>query len=146
MAGRISICLGMQVLFDESDEQGPCAGLGVLRGRVTRLTPSDPRLKVPHMGWNRVSGTGAMTPARPASAPISGTRDPLLAGIADGAYVYFVHSFRVEPAEPVTVLEADHGVTFCAAVRKANVFACQFHPEKSQAVGLLLLRNFVAAA
>jgi len=126
----LGICLGLQILFDESDEQGPCAGLGVLRGRVTRLAPSDPRLKVPHMGWNRVTGQ----------------RDPLLAGIDDGAYVYFVHSFRVEPAEPITVLEADHGVRFCAAIRKANLFACQFHPEKSQAIGLQLLRNFVHGA
>lgn len=128
----LGICLGLQILFDESEEQGPCPGLGVVPGRVVRLVPGDPQLKVPHMGWNRIA----------ARAP-----DPLLAGIADDAYVYFVHSYRVVPADPaVTVLETEHGERFCAAIRRDNVFACQFHPEKSQAVGLRLLRNFVEAA
>lgn len=124
----LGICLGLQVLF-EHGEEGDCAGLGVLRGRVTRLVPGDPRLKIPHMGWNQVRGG-----------------DPLLAGIAAGASFYFVHSYRAVPAEPVTALEADHGETFCAAIRKDHLFACQFHPEKSQAVGLALLRNFVEAS
>ncbi len=124
----LGICLGLQVLFEHSEE-GDCAGLGLLRGKVTRLEPGDPRLKIPHMGWNVVRG-----------------RDPLLAGIADGASFYFVHSYRAEPAEPVTALEAEHGVAFCAAIRKDHLFACQFHPEKSQAVGLALLKNFVEAA
>lgn len=122
----LGICLGLQVLFEHSEESD-CAGLGLLRGRVTRLAPRDPRLKVPHMGWNRVHG-----------------RAP---GIADGAYVYFVHSYRVVPADPgVIALEAEHGERFCAAIRHGNLFACQFHPEKSQAVGLGLLRAFVEAA
>jgi glutamine amidotransferase len=127
----LGICLGLQVLFERSEE-GQCAGLGLLRGAVTRLVPGDPRLKIPHMGWSSVDRR---------------REDPLLAGIADGAYFYFVHSYRVEPAEPAIVaLEAEHGVRFCAAIRKDNLFACQFHPEKSQAVGLHLLRTFVEAA
>jgi glutamine amidotransferase len=122
----LGICLGLQVLFKHSEE-GDCAGLGVLAGRVTRLRPTDARLKIPHMGWNRVRG----------SAP----------GIADGAYVYFVHSYRVVPADrAVVALEAEHGESFCAAIRKDQLFACQFHPEKSQAVGLGLLRHFVERA
>jgi glutamine amidotransferase len=122
----LGICLGMQVLFEHSEE-GDCAGLGVLRGRVTRLRPSDPALKIPHMGWNQVQGS--------------------FPGLADGAYVYFVHSYRVEPAErAVVALEATHGETFCAAVRRDNMIAVQFHPEKSQGVGLALLRAFVEAA
>ena len=127
----LGICLGLQVLFDESEEQGPCAGLGVLRGRVVRLVPGDPKLKVPHMGWNQIAQR------RP---------DPLLAGIADGAYVYFVHSYHAIPEDPsVLALESVHGVRVCAAIRKDNVFACQFHPEKSQAIGLRMLENFVEA-
>ncbi len=121
----LGICLGLQVLFEHSEE-GDCAGLGVLAGKVTRLRPADPRLKIPHMGWNQVRGT----------AP----------GIADGAYVYFVHSYRAEPADrSIVALESDHGVTFCAAIAKDHLFACQFHPEKSQAVGLRLLEEFVRA-
>jgi glutamine amidotransferase len=119
----------MQVLFDDSEEQGPCAGLGVIAGRVVRLRPTDPRLKVPHIGWNKIAFH---------------RRDPLLAGVAEGAHVYFVHSYHAVPADPSLVtLDAEHGVRLTAAVRRDNVFACQFHPEKSQAVGLRILRNFV---
>ena len=121
----LGICLGLQVLFEHSEE-GDCAGLGILRGRVTRLRPTDPRLKIPHMGWNQVRAKQHV------------------AGISDGAYVYFVHSYRVEPADrAITAFEADHGDTFCAAIQTQNLFACQFHPEKSQGVGLSLLRAFV---
>jgi glutamine amidotransferase len=128
----LGICLGLQVLFDASDEQGPCAGLGVLPGRVVRFVPPSPAIKIPHMGWNQIHPT---QPDRP---------DPMLAGIAPGADVYFVHSFHAVPADPRdVVLESDHGGRFCAAVRRGPVFACQFHPEKSQAVGLRLLRTFV---
>lgn len=124
----LGICLGLQVLFEHSEE-GDCAGLGVLRGRVTRLAPGDAALKIPHMGWNRVA-----------------QKQPVL-GLADGAYVYFVHSYRVEPADPsVVALEATHGVTFCAGIQKDNLLAVQFHPEKSQGVGLALLRAFAEAA
>jgi glutamine amidotransferase len=124
----LGICLGMQVLFEHSEE-GDCAGLGVLAGQVAKLVPGEPRLKVPHMGWNTVAKL---------------RDDPLLAGIDDGAYVYFVHSYRVLPADrSIIALEAVHGVTVCAAIRSGSWFACQFHPEKSQAIGLRLLRNFV---
>lgn len=123
----LGICLGLQVLFDEGEEYGTHAGLGILRGKVTRLDAP----KVPHMGWNQVRGPG----------------DRLMRGTGEAPYVYFVHSYRAVPADPaITVLEADHGGPFCAAVRKDNVFACQFHPEKSQAVGLAILANFVSAA
>jgi len=122
------ICLGLQVLFEHSEE-GDVDGLGVLAGRVIKFRPTDPTLKVPHMGWNRVA----------AKQPV--------AGLADGAHVYFVHSFHVVPTDPgIVALEATHGVTFCAAIRHANLFACQFHPEKSQSVGLHMLRAFVEAA
>lgn len=125
----LGICLGLQVLFDESEEQGPVRGLGLIPGRVVRFRPEDRALKVPHMGWNR---------AIPLRA------DPLLAGIPEGGYFYFVHSFHVVPDDPaVTVLECEYGGRFCAAIRKDNLFACQFHPEKSQALGLRILENFV---
>lgn len=125
----LGICLGLQVLFEHSEE-GDVAGLGVLPGRVVRFAPTDHRLKVPHMGWNQVVRRRA---------------DPLAP--ADGAYVYFVHSYHAVPDDPAdVVLEAEHGVTFCAAIRRDHLFACQFHPEKSQAVGLQLLRTFVEAA
>ena len=125
----LGICLGLQVLFDESEEQGPVRGLGLIPGKVVRFRPEDHALKVPHMGWNRA------LPLRP---------DPLLAGIPDGGYFYFVHSYFVVPADPsVTVLACEYGVRFTAAIRKDNLFACQFHPEKSQALGLRILENFV---
>jgi glutamine amidotransferase len=128
----LGICLGMQVLFDESEEQGPCPGLGVVPGRVVRMRPTDPRIKVPHIGWNQV---GVKRP------------DPLLAGIPEGAYVYFDHSYYAVPADPSLVaLDTEHGTPMTAAVRKDNVFACQFHPEKSQSIGLRMLRNFVESA
>jgi glutamine amidotransferase len=130
----LGICLGLQVLFDESEEQGPCAGLGILRGVVRRLAPGDPKLKVPHIGWNRV------TP------PEGHAGEPLLDGIAAGAHVYFVHSYHAAPADrSVVALEAVHGERITAAIRRDNLFACQFHPEKSQDVGLRILRNFVEA-
>jgi len=128
----LGICLGLQVLFDESEEQGPCAGLGIVRGKVVRLRPGDPKLKVPHMGWNRIF-------RRPECKP-----DPLLDGVADGAHVYFVHSFHAVPDDHALVtLEAEHGIPITAAIRRDNLFACQFHPEKSQDVGLQILKNFV---
>ena len=128
----LGICLGMQVLFESSEEQGPVAGLGVIGGAVVRLHPGDPRLKVPHIGWNEVAVRRA---------------DPLLAGIPEGAYFYFDHSYHATPADPgLVTLAADHGVPITAAIRHDNLFACQFHPEKSQGVGLRLLANFVERA
>jgi glutamine amidotransferase len=125
----LGICLGMQVLFESSEEQGPCDGLGVIRGRVVRIAPAGPHIKVPHIGWNRV---------------VHHRPDPMLAGVADGAHVYFDHSYHAVPDDPAVVaLDSDHGIPITAAIRKDNIFACQFHPEKSQTVGLQMLRNFV---
>ncbi|MFT3695309.1 MAG: imidazole glycerol phosphate synthase subunit HisH [Kofleriaceae bacterium] len=122
----LGICLGLQVLFEHSEE-GDVDGLGVLKGQVVRFRPVDPTLKVPHMGWNRVA----------AKQPV--------AGISDGDHVYFVHSFHVVPEDrSVIALEATHGITFTAAVARDNLFACQFHPEKSQQVGLSVLKAFTA--
>jgi glutamine amidotransferase len=128
----LGICLGLQILFDESEEQGPCPGLGVVPGRVVRIVAPAPRIKVPHIGWNRV---------------VHHRPDPMLAGIADGAHVYFDHSYHAVPDDPsLIVLDAEHGIPLTAAIRRDNLFACQFHPEKSQAVGLHILRNFVERA
>ncbi|MGE5233610.1 MAG: imidazole glycerol phosphate synthase subunit HisH [Acidobacteriota bacterium] len=123
----LGICLGLQLLFEESEEFGPVRGLGILPGRVVRFQ-SDANLKIPHMGWNQIRKT----------------RDvPHLAGIDDGVFVYFVHSYYVAPADPgLTATTTEYGVPFTSAIARDNVFACQYHPEKSQAVGLTLLRNF----
>jgi glutamine amidotransferase len=122
----------MQILFDESEEQGPCPGLGVIAGRVELMRPTDRRIKVPHIGWNQIAFHRA---------------DPLLAGITEGAYLYFDHSYHAVPTDrSLIALDTDHGVRLTAAVRSDNVFACQFHPEKSQHVGLQILRNFVDRA
>lgn len=127
----LGICLGLQVLFETSEEQGPLRGLGLVRGTVVRFRPTDHALKVPHMGWNQLRRAAA---------------DPLGDAVADGAYAYFVHSYHVVPADPrVTVMTTDHGVDFAAAIRQDNVFAVQFHPEKSQRTGLALLEAFVRA-
>jgi len=131
-AGRpfLGICLGMQLLFEESEEFGPVRGLGVLPGRVVRFMPDDPALKVPHMGWNELHV------ARPM---------PALAGIESGASVYFVHSYYPVPADPTLVATTTtYGPEFASSVARDNIFACQFHPEKSQRVGLRLLENFAA--
>ena len=139
-AGRpyLGICLGLQILFDESEEHGPVRGLGLLPGRVVKFRfPAEPGRKVPHIGWNQLApGPGA-----------AAGREPLMRGIGEAAHVYFIHSYYVEPREPELVaLTCDYGGQFCAAVRRGPLFACQFHPEKSQAVGLRLLENFVAGA
>jgi glutamine amidotransferase len=135
-AGRpyFGICLGLQVLFEESDEGGPCRGLGLLGGRVVRLpggTGADGRpLKVPHMGWSSVRRV---------------REAPLLAGLPPEPYFYFVHSYYPAPVdESVVVMRCRYGVDFAVAVARENLFACQFHPEKSGAGGLALLERFVA--
>jgi glutamine amidotransferase len=128
----LGICLGLQVLFEGSEEDPSCAGLGILPGQVRRFSES-PGLKIPHMGWNRTRQGAAA-----ATAPL---RD-----VPDGTYFYFVHSYFAVPARPEDIaLESDHGTSFCAAVARENLFACQFHPEKSQGAGLALLRAFIAA-
>nr|WP_286178205.1 imidazole glycerol phosphate synthase subunit HisH [Rhodopirellula sp. JC639] len=123
----LGICLGLQLLFEQSYEHGTHRGLGILPGDVVRFDLPD-TFKVPHMGWNTVRKT----------AP-----SPLLEDLADETHFYFVHSYYVRPADPsVMSLACDYGHEFCAMVSRDNLFATQFHPEKSQANGLNLLRAF----
>ncbi|MGE0452259.1 MAG: imidazole glycerol phosphate synthase subunit HisH [Vicinamibacteria bacterium] len=121
----LGICIGMQVLFEESEEHGRNEGLGLLPGRVRRF---DGALPVPHMGWNR------LRPTRP---------HPLTRGTPDGAHVYFVHSYYCDAPEDVTLATCDYGRSFAAVVGRGNVLGVQFHPEKSQSVGLLMIAAFV---
>jgi glutamine amidotransferase len=130
----LGICIGLQMLFEHSEE-GDVPGLGLLPGQVRRfpdaamVDAAGARLKVPHMGWNEVRQ------AEP---------HPLWDGIADGARFYFVHSYYVEPATPDVIAGSTHyGIVFTSAVARANIFAVQFHPEKSAAAGLRLLANFM---
>jgi len=127
----LGICLGLQLLFDVSYEEGEHEGLGIISGDVVRFElPRE--FKVPHMGWNQVTRT---------------RHSELLKDLPDGTHFYFVHSYYVRPSDPeVVLLTADYGGTFCAAVQRGNLFATQFHPEKSQEVGSRLLRNFAAWA
>ena len=129
----LGICVGMQILFDESEEFGRVPGLGILPGRIVRFAADpDGKRKVPQMGWN------ALAVAK---------RAPHLAGVRDGSQVYFVHSYFPVPADPAVVATTtDYGVTFASSVWSDNIFATQFHPEKSQAVGLRILANFAALA
>jgi glutamine amidotransferase len=128
----LGICIGMQVLFESSDEDPSCKGLGLFPGRVVRFAIAPP-LKVPHMGWNACH--------RDAAAALA----PVLRDTPDDTYFYFVHSYFPVPARAADIaLTAEHGVRFCAAVARDNLFACQFHPEKSQRAGLALLSRFVA--
>ena len=124
----LGICVGLQMLFESGTESPGVAGLGILLGAVPRFTGGD--LKVPHMGWNRLN--------------IRESACPLLTGITDGSYVYFVHSYYSAPRqESVVAATTDYGVEFASVIWAGNVFATQFHPEKSQAVGLKMLENFV---
>jgi imidazole glycerol-phosphate synthase subunit HisH len=131
-AGRplLGICLGMQWLFDASEEAPDCPGLGLLPGTCRRLSPpaSPERFKVPHVGWNQLE------PLRPSAA---------LERIDAGAYAYFTHSYAV-PVTPDCVAATTHGERFAAVVERGAVWGMQFHPEKSADVGLQILRNFVA--
>lgn len=121
----IGICLGQQLLFEESEEMGRHEGLGILAGKVARF--SGP-LKVPHMGWNQISIVRT---------------SPLLTGVNDGDFVYFVHSYYVAPVDSSLILtRTDYGVSFASIVGRDRLFGIQFHPEKSQAVGLRMLANF----
>lgn len=127
----LGICLGLQVLFEGSEEDPSCQGLGVFPGRVRRFREHS-GLKIPHMGWNGTSRQGG---------PLAGA----LQEIPDGTYFYFVHSYFAVPERPADIaLVTEHGEPFCAAIARDNVFACQFHPEKSQQAGLALLQSFVA--
>jgi glutamine amidotransferase len=123
----LGICLGLQLLFDVSYEDGEYEGLGILPGEVVKFQ-AKPGLKVPHMGWNQ---------ARIRRKP------PLWEGVADNAYFYFVHSYYVRPSDDsVCALETHYDVPFCSVAWRDNVVATQFHPEKSQRDGLRLLDNF----
>lgn len=130
----LGICLGFQLLFEESEEWGLCPGLGLLPGRVVRLAPAG--LKVPHMGWNAVY--------RHPPEEDRGIRDcPLWEGVPDGSFFYFVHSYHAVPGAPESVAGvAFYGGWITAAVARDNVFGVQFHPEKSSRLGLKLLANF----
>jgi glutamine amidotransferase len=121
----LGVCLGMHLVFSESEEFGLHRGLDLLPGRVKRIPEG---VSVPHMGWNQLQLK---------------KQDPLLTGIEPGSFVYFVHSYYVDPASSDVVLAStDHGIEFTAIVHKDNVWATQFHPEKSQKVGERLLDNF----
>ena len=131
----LGICLGLQLLFCGSEEFGFQKGLSLFKGRVVRFSsplpdaspPNNP-IKVPHMGWNTVH---------------IHKRSPVLDGIADGAYFYFVHSYYPVPEEhEIVATTTDYGGEFASSICRGNLFACQFHPEKSQSVGLRLLQNF----
>jgi len=126
----LGICVGYQALFEKSEEFNSCAaGLGVFQGNVVRFKQR-PSLKIPQIGWNQLE--------------IVKTDCPLYRGITSGSYVYFVHSFYPQPLDPAIVAtRTDYGDTFASSVWRDNVFATQFHPEKSQKVGLQLLKNFV---
>lgn len=132
-APLLGICLGMQLLFEESTEMGRHEGLGLLPGRVVAFvsrppTADDNGLKVPHVGWNRIQYEDEHT---------------LLAGVPDGSYAYFVHSYYCAPAHPQDILAtSDYGVAFAAIAGRDRLYGIQFHPEKSQRIGLTILGNF----
>lgn len=124
----LGICLGLQILFTESEEFGLSKGLDVIKGRVVRFRPQDRSFKIPHMGWNSISIK---------------QRPHALSDIEDGSYVYFVHSYYVVPEDPAVVATTtDYGVEFVSSIWKDNIFAVQFHPEKSQKAGLSILKRF----
>lgn len=125
----LGICLGLQLMFEESEETPGVKGLGLLKGKIIRI-PDGEGLKIPHIGWNNLS------------YPNKGR---LYNDIPEDSFVYFVHSYYLQAEEPEIVKATTvYGVTIHASVEKGNVFACQFHPEKSSAVGMKILENFVA--
>ncbi len=124
----LGICLGLQLLFERSDENPEAKGLSLLNGKILRI-PSEGGRKVPEIGWNSLSFPN---------------ESRLFRGIPEGAYVYFVHSYYLAAQDSrVVAAETEYGVTIHAAVESGNLFACQFHPEKSGAVGLKILQNFI---
>ena len=126
----LGICVGMQLMASVGREHGEHKGLGWIDGAVELMTPDDPALKVPHMGWNELQ--------------IRQPQHPVLAGLANGAHAYFVHSYHMRPASPAVVLaEVGYGGPVVAALGRDNMVGTQFHPEKSQATGLRLLANFL---
>jgi glutamine amidotransferase len=126
----LGICVGMQLMATVGVEFGRHAGLGWIAGEVVKIAPSDPNLKIPHMGWNELNIL---------------TRHPLLKGIETGAHAYFVHSFELKPTLPDDLIAiTDYGGPLTAMVGNENIAGTQFHPEKSQATGLKLLENFLS--
>ena len=124
----LGICLGLQLLFESSEESPGAEGLGILGGHILRIPDGEGR-KVPQIGWNDLT------------YPVPGR---LFRGIPEGSYVYFVHSFYLRAEDPsIVTARTQYGVSIDAAVESGNVFACQFHPEKSEAVGMKILRNFL---
>jgi len=125
----LGVCLGMQLLFEKSEEANQDKGLGILKGSVKRFAPKV-RLKVPHMGWNQLK--------------ISSKACPILKDIPNNSYVYFCHSYYPEPEDKEAIAATtEYGVDFASVVWQENVFGMQFHPEKSQSIGLKILKNFV---
>ncbi len=126
----LGICVGMQMLFKRGHEHGSHEGLGWFEGEVRMITPADPTLRIPHMGWNRLR--------------LSDHHSPLTTHINDGDFVYFVHSYAATGCNPSEVLATvDYGGELVALIGRNNIMATQFHPEKSQAAGLRILRNFL---
>ena len=125
----LGICLGLQLLFESSEESEGVEGLGILKGKVVRL-PEESDLKIPHIGWNSLKYPN---PGR------------LFTGIAEDSYVYFVHSYYLQAKDPsIVTATTEYGTLIHASVEQGNVFACQFHPEKSSEVGMQILKNFLA--
>jgi len=122
----LGICLGLQLLFEESEESPGVAGLGILKGKILRI-PEKENLKIPHMGWNSLELNG---------------HGRLFRNLPEEPYVYFVHSYYLKAEEDIVKASAWYSTTIHASVEKGNVFACQFHPEKSSGTGLQILRNF----
>ena len=134
----MGICVGLQLLFSESEEFGKTPGLDIIKGKVVRFDPeklkkmSNENLKIPHMGWNNINIK---------------KHSPHLKNIRDNSFFYFVHSYYVVPEDAdVVITTTNYGIEFVSSIRKDNVFACQFHPEKSQSTGLQVLKNFAAIA
>ncbi len=125
----LGICVGMQLMAERGREYGVTEGLGWIKGEVAKLQPTEPGLKIPHMGWNELNIR---------------QRHPVLAGLPEGAHAYFVHSYQFKLADPDTLIaSADYGGPFAAVVGRGNLVGTQFHPEKSQATGLALIGNFL---
>jgi len=126
----LGICVGMQLLASRGLEHGTHEGLGWIPGNVAQMAPTDPALKIPHMGWNNLI--------------VTQPEHPVLAGIRSGDHAYFVHAYAMAPKDPsVIAAKVGYGGKITAAVARGNIFGTQFHPEKSQAVGLRLLQNFL---
>lgn len=124
----LGICLGLQLMFERSEESAGVTGLGLLKGEILKI-PESQGLKIPHIGWNSLT------------YPNEGR---LFKGIPENSYVYFVHSYYLKAAdESIVTAAAEYGTTIHASVEKDNIFACQFHPEKSSEVGLTILKNFI---